>query len=135
MTSVYRHFDESGDLLYVGRSINPFKRLQEHKYQSSWFDSVVNMTVEKFPTFGAAKKAEANAILSERPKFNMQHQVENKRPTIYGPKQLTGGARRRWNVDKNMRDAIAAYEAYEGLLLKGYQIPNDDDVIKANKGD
>jgi hypothetical protein len=69
-TQLYRHFNESGDLLYVGVSLSAAARQASHKRASPWFDQVRNITVEVFKTRDAALKGELRAIRKEKPLFN-----------------------------------------------------------------
>lgn len=74
MTDLYRHFDASGRLLYVGISFGAVARLQSHKRDGSeWFNMIARVEVEKFHTRSAAKKAERKAIREERPIYNKAH--------------------------------------------------------------
>ena len=70
-TQLYRHFDESRNLLYVGISLSTFNRLSQHKDHSDWFKKIKNVTIEHFPTREEAMAAERQAIKSENPKFNI----------------------------------------------------------------
>ena len=72
-THLYRHFDKAGDLLYVGISINALARLKQHNEVSSWISSIARVDIERFSTRQAAIVAEREAILSEKPKFNVHH--------------------------------------------------------------
>lgn len=68
---VYKHFDASGALLYVGVSIDATgNRLREHRSKSAWFESIARIETQDFPTREAAIAAEAEAIRNEQPKFN-----------------------------------------------------------------
>ncbi len=69
---LYRHFNNDGRLLYVGISVNPLSRLEEHK-NSKWFASIAKMTVETFATTEEAERAEKLAIKSESPICNILH--------------------------------------------------------------
>ena len=71
-TSLYRHFDASGELLYVGVSISAFARLEQHA-SSAWFKSIARMDVEHFESRDAALIAERDAIMREHPKHNVKH--------------------------------------------------------------
>jgi len=73
---LYRHFDGDGNLLYVGISINPFKRLDEHKHSSQWFDFVKNVTIEFFDNREEALRAETTAIAKEKPIYNIKKTKE-----------------------------------------------------------
>ena len=70
-TQLYRHFDESRTLLYVGISLSTFNRLSQHRDHSDWFKSITNVTIEHFPTREEAMAAERQSIKSENPKFNI----------------------------------------------------------------
>ncbi|MFA7267551.1 MAG: hypothetical protein WC054_14675 [Candidatus Nanopelagicales bacterium] len=68
--SVYRMWDASGDLLYVGASTSYAARIQQHQGQRAWFLDVSNITIEHFATHELAFEAEAAAIAAECPKYN-----------------------------------------------------------------
>lgn len=69
--AVYRVFDETGRLIYVGQSIKVPHRLAEHRSQSWWYRLLAaKVRVELHPTQDAAKAAEKIAIQEERPVFN-----------------------------------------------------------------
>ena len=69
-TCLYRHFDASGALLYVGISCNAISRMVAHRNGSSWFDQVASITIKRFATREEAFSAEAQAIKTENPLFN-----------------------------------------------------------------
>jgi Nuclease subunit of the excinuclease complex len=69
---VYRAFDSSGRLLYVGCSVNVESRLRYHEQHSRWWLFHERVESEKFPTRALAAEAEAVAIATEHPRWNMQ---------------------------------------------------------------
>lgn len=69
-TTLYRHFDASGALLYVGISLSVLDRLTAHR-ASRWHSDIAAVTLEHFPTREAALDAEAEAITNENPKYNI----------------------------------------------------------------
>jgi predicted DNA-binding transcriptional regulator AlpA len=71
-TCLYRHFDSSGALLYVGISLNALVRMSRHSRDSRWFDRVATITVERFPTRQEALLAERKAVATEKPPFNVK---------------------------------------------------------------
>lgn len=73
--AVYRHFDAAGLLLYVGCTANPLARTSNHASQARWFRQVVRIEIEHFDSDNEAMAAEAEAIRSERPLFNVQGAV------------------------------------------------------------
>jgi predicted GIY-YIG superfamily endonuclease len=82
-TALYRYFDESGNLLYVGISVAAVRRLEQHKNTKHWFKKLGKIEVENYSTREAALEAEKKAIKAERPKFNKVHnQGRNEWPSI-----------------------------------------------------
>lgn len=71
MTYLYRHFDGSGALLYVGISLSALTRLQQHNQCSHWFADIRSITIEKFDSREAAVAAETRAIQNESPAYNI----------------------------------------------------------------
>lgn len=72
-TSLYRHFDADGVLLYVGISIDHISRLLQHRYGSDWFYDIASVTIEHFDTPEEAVEAENLAIVGEKPVYNKKH--------------------------------------------------------------
>ena len=66
---LYRHYDATGRLLYVGISEAFARRTQEHIF-SHWYLQISRIEVERFPTYEAAAEAELRAIKSEQPLYN-----------------------------------------------------------------
>lgn len=57
--------------MYVGVSLNVAARLAGHRSYSKWFDDVAAITIENFPNEHDARRAEKDAILNEKPLFNV----------------------------------------------------------------
>lgn len=72
-TSLYRHFADDGRLLYVGISLSWPARTKAHSATSRWFDQVARVEIEQFETRDDALNAEREAIIRERPEFNIVH--------------------------------------------------------------
>lgn len=72
-TALYRHWNENGDLLYVGISIKPFHRLEQHGVGSHWSSEIRNVTIEYFESREEAENAERAAIATEFPLHNVVH--------------------------------------------------------------
>ena len=70
-TQLYRHFDNSNTLLYVGISLSTFARLSQHKDHSPWFKQVNRVEIQHFDTREEAMAAERQAIKTENPTFNI----------------------------------------------------------------
>jgi hypothetical protein len=73
-TSLYRHFSSWGRLLYVGISLDVISRLSDHR-ASRWFDHIARVEIQRYPTREAALAAEAEAIHTEKPLFNITGKV------------------------------------------------------------
>ncbi len=71
-TNLYRHFDSSGTLLYVGISLSAVGRLNQHMDSAHWADQIATMTIETFPTRAEAEEAKQRAIRTEDPLHNVR---------------------------------------------------------------
>lgn len=72
-TAVYRLYDSSDRLLYVGIASDPLRRWGQHAKQTTWWSSVTATRLEWFETRKAAELAEKEAIQQEEPRFNLLH--------------------------------------------------------------
>jgi hypothetical protein len=83
--AVYRFYDESGLLLYVGVTQLLPKRLQEHSY-SEWHRDIAHIAVEWFDDKSDGLVAEQMAIIEEKPKHNVLvcDVPPNERDTVIG---------------------------------------------------
>lgn len=70
-TALYRLFDESGRLLYIGVSHKPDVRWGQHSEEKDWWPQVDKRAVEWHDSRGGAERAELLAIAEERPAFNV----------------------------------------------------------------
>jgi hypothetical protein len=71
-TAVYRTYDRSGALLYVGVARRVGVRLHQHDERSEWFADVAFLDVSWYATRDAALLAEAQAIATEGPIYNVR---------------------------------------------------------------
>lgn len=92
-TALYRHFSADGKLLYVGISLSPIARLCEHRYGSSWYDQIALVEITRYATRGLAAEAEATAIRSEHPRFNIAGTKNSPRPPAVLRRSQRGGNR------------------------------------------
>lgn len=67
--SVYRIFNKSDDLLYVGYSGDVIRRLDDWS-AAPWYREIAKVSVTHFDTRENGLLAERIAILNERPKYN-----------------------------------------------------------------
>lgn len=70
-TSLYRLYDKSGVLLYVGVAQSLLTRMNQHRLNARWFRDVVRVDVQHFDHRGDALAAETEAIETEKPKYNV----------------------------------------------------------------
>lgn len=70
--ALYRHFSANGALLYVGQSVCPLHRQNQHRC-SPWFVEIARIEIERFPTRDELDGAEKAAIKRERPLYNVTH--------------------------------------------------------------
>lgn len=75
---LYRHFDKSGNILYIGVSVSILHRILQHRNNSTWFPGTGNITIEEFPSRSLAEQAERIAIRKEQPPHNVVHKVVHK---------------------------------------------------------
>ena len=73
MVSLYRHFGIGSKLLYVGISCNSLNRLYAHSVNSEWYQEVVRVEIEHYPSLRLALDAEKKAIKTENPQYNKLH--------------------------------------------------------------
>lgn len=72
-TSLYRHYNANGDLLYVGIASSHLVKLGTHMETADWRDMIATIKVEHFATREEAIAAEKTAIETEEPLFNLVH--------------------------------------------------------------
>lgn len=73
---LYRMYDATDALLYVGITMNVEDRFADHRAMKAWWAEVVDIKLEHFPTREAVEQAERDAIRTERPRFNVVHSVD-----------------------------------------------------------
>jgi len=72
-TALYRHYDAENVLLYIGVSINPIQRTDQHIYSSEWTLDVKSIEIEWHENGYLARSAEMIAIRNEHPLHNSMH--------------------------------------------------------------
>jgi hypothetical protein len=88
MTDLYRFYDTTDQLLYVGISIHAAQRAGQHRHASPWWSDAVRMEVERYPDRSSAEDAERRAIINEHPLHNVVH--NRSRTSTTGRPQRTG---------------------------------------------
>lgn len=116
--ALYRFYDASGVLLYVGITADPGARFKQHRNDKEWWTEVANIRIEKLPTRIAVLEAERTAIREERPLWNVTHNealtaVRSPRGDVrdhYG--RLIASAAPRWCEIAARHPQLVAVEQY-----------------------
>ncbi len=87
-TFLYRLYDGTGRLLYIGITDNVRTRMNGHSNTQPWWEAVTRVIVETHPDRVAAETAEWNAILAEKPVFNVQKTRAPRSPKPPGNRTL-----------------------------------------------
>lgn len=69
--TLYRMYDVAGNVLYIGRTIQPLSRLQNHKSEKDWWEHVRHISLEHFGSAEELRRAELEAIENEHPIHNV----------------------------------------------------------------
>lgn len=72
-TALYRLRDKGGRLLYIGITDNPGHRWPQHAADKPWWPEVTDLSLTWHPSRDCALAAEAHAIRTERPVYNVVH--------------------------------------------------------------
>lgn len=70
-TWLYKAYNQSGNLLYVGITSQPTRRMTIHKCKSIWWEDKEKVTWQIFSSRKSAMQAETFIISSECPVFNV----------------------------------------------------------------
>lgn len=74
-TALYRFWDITDVLLYVGITRDPPARFGQHGKDKSWWRDVARIDLEWHPSRNAAEVAEKAAIEDEKPLYNIVHSL------------------------------------------------------------
>lgn len=69
--ALYRMYGPERRLLYIGLTTNLEDRLADHRSMKRWWEDVVTIEIEHFPTRAGAVEAERRAIIDEVPEHNV----------------------------------------------------------------
>ena len=78
--TLYRMFDADGRLLYVGISSDVGKRLKQHSQDKDWWKQVATVGVEHHKSRRHAAVAEREAIIAEKPLWNLTYNTGMSKP-------------------------------------------------------
>ncbi|MCD9196042.1 GIY-YIG nuclease family protein [Streptomyces albireticuli] len=71
-TALYRLYGADKRLLYVGISHDPESRFKRHRRKKPWWHEVDGISIHWYDARHKAGVAEANAIATENPRYNVQ---------------------------------------------------------------
>lgn len=71
--ALYRFYDRTDVLLYVGITVDLPTRMKNHRKGKPWWTAVAHVKVEQYETREQALAAEREAIKNEHPLYNDQH--------------------------------------------------------------
>lgn len=77
---LYRLYDNTGRLLYIGITSRGPRRWREHMRDKPWWKDVETIHLEHHPNRTAVEQAELQAIKTERPLHNIAHKPEGDTP-------------------------------------------------------
>lgn len=80
--SLYRFYDASEELLYVGVSNEPWRRRKRHSVTQPWYPRVRHQAITWLDSEDAALRAETRAIRAERPAFNVRGAIRPVRARV-----------------------------------------------------
>lgn len=72
-TYVYRLFDDAGRLIYIGSTMEPEGRVEHHRKNMWWGPQIKRMSFKVYPDRQSGIEAEAHAIRTENPRWNINH--------------------------------------------------------------
>ena len=71
--ALYRFYDATDELLYVGATTNPRFRIQTHRREKEWWQEVVTIKIQHFTNLDQLLAEERAAIEAENPRHNLVH--------------------------------------------------------------
>lgn len=69
---VYRYFDADGAVIYIGCTNDQLGRMYQHSRSTPWWHEVRSQQVERYPSRDEGLAAEALAIRTEYPLYNVR---------------------------------------------------------------
>lgn len=115
-TALYRLYDTESVLLYVGISTYPKYRFKEHAGDKAWWHHVTRREIVWLDSREEALKAEAEAMVEERPLYNGYHHLGRGWPQ---KARKYDDAADRAAVLEGLRLALGRGDYEPGTLLQG----------------
>lgn len=132
-TGLYHVYGEADSLLYIGISKHFGIRWQQHAQKQPWWNERRRMTVDFYDTRDEALDAEALAIFTEQPKYNVMHRKQAQRLKKLQGQKAGGTSRTRaaeaaaaaagtWDLGRRPLEDLAYLDSLEYLeFIRGLE--------------
>lgn len=121
-TALYRHFDATGKLLYIGISLSAVHRLKQHTIDKAWADDIASMTVEQYGSREEALEAERDAIIAEKPLWNVMHNKKSEPVNLW--QVAFDELRAAGKLYDSSEEAEAAWKAEREAFRENFMLEN-----------
>jgi len=124
---LYRFYNDSNELLYVGITMHLPERWRKHKRNKPWIDEVTRITLQHFDNRQALELAEREAIENEHPTHNVIYN-RNRAERDSGQSVIVDEELRRlslWQETPQLWDLVIKYmrelQSIDPVPLTNYQ--------------
>jgi len=132
-TSLYRHYDKAGNLLYIGISLSAVQRLGQHAEHSHWFALISKVTIEHFENRESALAAERAAIIEERPLHNIHHKYGAEQAKLEAQEALTKIAQARKDLTARVVYFSPVYSLHQAADALSVNIRHVNQWVREGK--
>jgi len=133
-TALYRLFDAERRLLYVGIGFDPTSRWRSHASEKDWWPMVTDKAVTWYDSRDAAEVAEEQAIMAERPRFNVvQHRQRYRQSRPGGPLLLVVAETAKQYRDATERQSAAGRHLAEVMRAAHLDGMKQSAILRASK--
>lgn len=115
---LYRMYDRSGALLYVGMTCDPHSRFRTHSADRDWWLDVDTIRVENFSDRESLAEAERLAIRSEKPRYNVKDTRTHGTYSLTEIAAMTGADRGLKHPERWLRNKMREI-GHRGLKIDG----------------
>lgn len=130
--ALYRHYDASNTLLYVGVSLNALVRLQQHKV-SHWFDDITRVDIQKFASREEVLEAERVAITSENPVHNISRPKPKSAKAVKAEKLADASNESRQEIVSSIATFYPLYSLKEAAQVLEISMPHIQRLLSEKK--
>lgn len=126
-TALYRLYDSSDTVIYIGITGNPAQRFKAH-WLKPWWSEVAMREIEWHETRAVAEEIEARVIEADRPRHNAQQGVQR------APQSAKTGSRYEWTPSPRMEQLLQSYAAAEAQLAQARELLEAEAVKEMTAG-